>query len=117
MEKEQECSLNAKPQAALFCPASFNEVKEIAEQLNRKTLIVLNLESCDAALAERILDFLRGAVFIISGAVKPAAGSVFLLIPPGVDLTDELSAAAARLYSPPQPKVKQCCNRYDKRQD
>ena len=80
----------AQLQVMLFQPISFEEVKEIAIQLNKKITVVLNLEKCQDEPARRILDFLGGAAFANNGTVKPIAQKTFLLTPSNVDLMGHL---------------------------
>ena len=87
---------SAQLQVMLAKPERFDEVKEIAEQLNKKVTVVLNLETCQDGIARRILDFLSGATFANGGSVKPVAAKTFLLTPSNVnlmgDLMDELES-------------------------
>ena len=85
----------AQLQVMLFQPVSFDEVKEIATQLNKKVTVVLNLEKCADEPARRILDFLSGAAFANSGTVKPIANKTFLLTPSNVDLMGDLLSELA----------------------
>lgn len=81
---------SAQLQVMLAKPERFDEVKEIAEQLNRKVTVVLNLETCQDGIARRILDFLSGATFANGGSVKPVAAKTFLLTPSNVNLMGDL---------------------------
>jgi len=81
---------SAQLQVMLAKPERFDEVKEIAEQLNRKVTVVLNLETCQDSIARRILDFLSGATFANGGSVKPVAAKTFLLTPSNVNLMGDL---------------------------
>ena len=81
---------SAQLQVMLAKPERFDEVKEIAEQLNRKVTVVLNLETCQDGIARRILDFLSGATFAHGGSVKPVAAKTFLLTPSNVNLMGDL---------------------------
>lgn len=81
---------SAQLQVMLVKPTAFEEVKEIAEQLNKKITVVLNLETCAPDIARRILDFLSGAAFANNGTVKPVANKTYLLTPSNVDLMGDL---------------------------
>ena len=71
-------------------PTEFDEVKEIAQQLNRKITVVLNLENCAPDVSRRILDFLSGAIFANHGVIKPVAKLTFILTPSNVTLMGNL---------------------------
>ena len=80
----------AQLQVMLVEPTEFDEVKEIAQQLNRKITVVLNLENCAPDVSRRILDFLSGAIFANHGVIKPVAKLTFILTPSNVTLMGNL---------------------------
>ena len=77
----------AQLQVMLVEPTEF---EEIAQQLNRKITVVLNLENCAPDVSRRILDFLSGAIFANHGVIKPVAKLTFILTPSNVTLMGNL---------------------------
>ena len=47
----------------------------------------VNLDNVEPAAAQRILDFVSGAIYALSGSVHRIAGNIFLLSPEGVGIT------------------------------
>lgn len=81
-------------QVVLAHPEKFEEVTKIADHLNAKRTVVLNLESTQREIARRIVDFLYGAAYANGGNIRRVAASTFIIIPHNVnivgDLIDEL---------------------------
>lgn len=84
-------------QVMLVKPERFEDAKTIAEHLNQKRTVVLNLESASKDLSRRLLDFLSGVAFANNGEVKRVANSTFIITPSNVnlmgDLLDELESS------------------------
>ena len=66
------------------------EAKEIADNLNEKRTVVLNLESAPKEDAIRILDFLTGVAYANDGEIKKIAKSTFIITPYNVDVMGDL---------------------------
>ena len=77
-------------QVVLVKPERFDDVTSIADHLNDKKTIVLNLESADRDLSRRIVDFLSGAAYANHGNIKKISKGTFLIVPHGVDMMGEL---------------------------
>ncbi len=84
-------------QVMLVKPERFEDARTIAEHLNQKRTVVLNLESSSKDLSRRLLDFLSGVAFANGGEVKRVANSTFIITPSNVnlmgDLLDELESS------------------------
>lgn len=81
-------------QVVLAHPETFDGVTKIADHLNNKRTVVLNLEATQRDTARRIVDFLYGAAYANGGEIRRVAASTFIIIPHNVnivgDLIDEL---------------------------
>ncbi len=81
-------------QVVLAHPEKFEGVTKIADHLNNKRTVVLNLEATQRDVARRIVDFLYGAAYANGGEIRRVAASTFIIIPHNVnivgDLIDEL---------------------------
>ena len=74
----------------LVKPERFEDARSIAEHLNKKITVVLNLESASKELARRLLDFLSGVAFANNGEIKRVANSTFIITPSNVNLMGDL---------------------------
>ncbi len=77
-------------QVVLVKPERFDEATTVADHLNAKRTVVLNLEAADKELARRLLDFLSGVAYANDGQIKRVANSTFMITPFNVDLMGEL---------------------------
>ena len=79
----------AQLQVVLAKPESFEEAKAVADNLNEKRTVVLNLESANRDVARRLVDFLSGVAYANGGKVKRVATRTFIITPYNVDLTGD----------------------------
>ena len=63
--------------------------------------MVVNMEHADAAEAQRIRDFLRGAAYALGGDVRKVAARVYACVPDGVQI--ERLAGETHPAQPPAP--------------
>ena len=84
----------AQLQVVLVKPERFDDASTVADHLNAKRTVVLNLESANKDVARRILDFLSGIAYANDGQIKKVANCTFIITPYNVgimgDLLDEL---------------------------
>lgn len=80
----------AQLQVVLSKPESFEEAKTVADNLNEKRTVVLNLESCNRDVARRLVDFLSGVAYANGGQFKRVANSTFIITPYNVDVMGDL---------------------------
>lgn len=80
----------AHVQVVVFRPISFGEeTRGIADELNNKHTVILNLESTQKEEARRILDFLSGVAYANDGKIKRVSTSTFIITPYNVDLSGD----------------------------
>ena len=101
-------------QVVLVKPERFEDASAIADQLNAKRTVVLNLESTGKEVSRRLIDFLSGVAYANDGQIKRVATSTFIITPYNVDIMGDLidewrimayssdPAPAARGFIPPQ---------------
>lgn len=84
----------AQLQVVLVKPERFDDASTVADHLNAKRTVVLNLESSNKDVARRILDFLSGVAYANDGQIKKVANCTYIITPYNVgimgDLLDEL---------------------------
>ena len=84
----------AQLQVVLVKPERFDDASAVADHLNGKRTVVLNLEGANKDVARRILDFLSGVAYANDGQIKKVANCTFIITPYNVgimgDLLDEL---------------------------
>ena len=68
----------------------FDYCKAIADKLNEKITVVLNLEGRAPDLSRRVLDFLSGVTYANAGSIKQVAKNTYMLTPSNVELRGDL---------------------------
>ena len=77
-------------QVVLVKPERFDDAAAIADQLNAKRTVVLNLESTNKEVSRRLIDFLSGVAYANNGQIKRVATSTFIITPYNVDIMGDL---------------------------
>ncbi len=80
----------AQLQVILVKPERFDDASGIADHLNEKRTVVLNLESTNKDVSRRLVDFLSGVAYANGGQIKRVANSTFIITPYNVDIMGDL---------------------------
>jgi cell division inhibitor SepF len=73
----------------LILPRSFNDAQQVADRFKDGVPVILNLQSADAELSKRLIDFASGLTYALDGGMQRIADKVFLLTPRDVELSAE----------------------------
>jgi len=76
-----------KNKMVIFKPSSFEEVREITDEVKNRRAAIVNLEKLDRETAKRILDFMAGSIYALNGTVKKIGPGIFLFAPDNVDVS------------------------------
>lgn len=86
-------SLNTSQiQVVLVKPTRFEDAPSIADHLNNRKTVVLNLEAANRETSRRLIDFLSGTAYATRGSIKKVANSTYIITPANVDVLGELIA-------------------------
>lgn len=81
-------------QVVLVKPDKFDDARAIADHLNEKRTVVLNLEAASKDVARRLIDLLNGVAYANGGQLKKVSTNTYIITPYNVnvsgDLLDEL---------------------------
>ena len=90
--KNKVMNINATTQlkVVLVKPERFEDASTIADHLNNKRTVVLNLESTNKEVSRRLVDFLSGVAYANNGQIKRVANSTFIITPYNVDIMGDL---------------------------
>jgi cell division inhibitor SepF len=84
-------------QVVLVKPERFDDARPVADHLNSKHTVVLNLEATNKEVSRRLIDFLSGVAYANNGQIKRVANSTYIITPYNVnimgDLLDELESS------------------------
>jgi cell division inhibitor SepF len=79
----------ADVQVHLVTPSSFNDAQEVADRFKRGVPVILNLQTTEAELAKRLIDFGSGLTYALDGGMQKIADKTFLLTPRNVEVSAE----------------------------
>ena len=70
----------------IYAPKDNKDIKLLVECLRRREACIVNLGLLKTADAEKILQFLSGAVYALKGSIKRLQGDLFLMTPEGINI-------------------------------
>jgi cell division inhibitor SepF len=76
----------------LVTPYSFNDAQEVADKFKQAVPVILNLQTTEAELAKRLIDFTSGLTYALEGGMQKIAEKTFLLTPRNVEVSAEEKA-------------------------
>jgi len=76
-------------QVMLTYPKEIVDATDVCDYLRKGNVCVVNLEGVDRANAQRIADFLSGAVYVTDGAVERINTNIFIAAPSHVHINGE----------------------------
>ena len=75
----------------LLEPRAYSESQQIADYLKNRSAVVVNLKRVTPDQAKRIVDFLYGTIYAISGDIQKLGGGIFLCTPNNVTVDGKIS--------------------------
>ncbi|WP_027414512.1 cell division protein SepF [Aneurinibacillus terranovensis] len=79
------------PRVMLIEPKSYDEVQDIADHIRSRRAVVVNLQRVTPEQAKRIVDFLSGTVYALSGAMQKIGYGTFLCVPEHMELQGHIT--------------------------
>ena len=76
-------------QVMLTYPKEIADATDICDYLRKGHVCVVNLEGVDRSHAQRIADFLSGAVYVSEGAIERINTNIFIIAPSHVHISGE----------------------------
>lgn len=76
-------------EVCIMKPVTFEDSQEICDMLLSGRAAVINLEGFDVDLAQRIMDFISGAVYAINGKLHQISNYIFIISPDTVDISGD----------------------------
>lgn len=71
-------------------PETFEDGRSVADHLNAKRTVVLNLEGTNKEICRRLIDFLSGVAYANDGQLKRVANSTYIITPRSVDVMGDM---------------------------
>ena len=90
IKSKTQTAQQGQMQVVLVKPDRFEDVTSIADHLNDKKTVVLNLEAANRDVSRRIIDFLSGVAYANHGNIRKVANSTFIIVAKDIDVMGEL---------------------------
>lgn len=82
---------NGGSKMILLEPRAFSEAQQIADYLRGRNTVVVNLKRVTGDQAKRIIDFLSGTIYALSGSIQKIGGGIFLCTPNNVNIQGKIT--------------------------
>lgn len=76
-------------EVCIIKPDNFGESQQVCEVLMDGQPVVVNLEGIDIMEAQRIMDFISGCIFSISGNMRQVSRYIFVFAPKNIDISGD----------------------------
>ncbi|HHT84061.1 MAG: cell division protein SepF [Christensenellales bacterium] len=73
-------------------PKNFNELKILLDSLKDNEGFIVDFENIEVSLAQRMLDFLCGAVYALEGRIEQLKNRMYMLLPKGLNIKTKLNS-------------------------
>ena len=72
----------------VYHPVCYDDAQTIVDNLKNRRPVIVNMEELEGSCAQRVLDFLLGAIYAINGTINKISRGIFLVAPRDVDVED-----------------------------
>ena len=70
-------------------PSRFEDSQEICDLLKQERAVIVNLENVDPELAQKMMDFISGAIYALDAKIHQISGAIFCISPARVDISGD----------------------------
>lgn len=81
---------SAYMKVVVYQPTSFDDTQSIINNLKSRKPVVITLEFLDASLAQRVLDFISGAIYALDGTIQKVSRGIFVLAPSNIEIVGNI---------------------------
>ncbi|MBQ9832273.1 MAG: cell division protein SepF [Clostridia bacterium] len=90
---------SATQKMIVYHPISYEDTQNIIDNLKSRKPVIVNMEELELECAQRILDFMAGAVYALNGTIYRISRGIFTVAPNNYDVigNDEASDYSGRM--------------------
>jgi len=81
---------SAYMKVVVYQPMSFDDTQNIINNLKSRKPVVITLEFLDSNLAQRVLDFISGAIYALDGTIQKVSRGIFVLAPSNIEIVGNI---------------------------
>lgn len=82
----------ASAKVVIIKPNDYDEAANICDNLRNRKIVVVNTTALEAKIAQRLLDFIGGACYALSGELQQVEKGVYILSPSNVEVSNDLKS-------------------------
>ncbi|MFR5264104.1 cell division protein SepF [Clostridium sp.] len=71
-------------------PMSYEDAAEITDALKSRKIVVVNTSALETRTAQRLLDFISGAIYALGGELQDVENRIYIVSPSNVEVNNEL---------------------------
>lgn len=71
----------------IYTPSTYEDVQLLIDHLKQREQVIVDFSQIKQASVYRILDFMSGAVYALSGSIQQISNNIYLIAPSGVTIT------------------------------
>ena len=72
----------------VYHPVCYDDAQNIVDNLKNRRPVIVNMEELEGSCAQRVLDFLLGAVYALDGSISKISRGIFLVAPKNCNVVD-----------------------------
>ena len=76
----------AQMKMIVYHPISYEDTQNIIDNLKSRKPVIVNMEELEIECAQRILDFMAGAVYALRGTIYKISRGIFVVAPTNYDI-------------------------------
>ena len=76
----------AQQKMIVYHPISYEDTQNIIDNIKNRKPVIVNMEELEIECAQRILDFLSGAVYALNGTMSKISRGIFVVAPNNYDV-------------------------------
>lgn len=73
-------------------PRDYDEAANICDDLKNRRIIVVNTSGLEPKIAQRLLDFVGGASYVLGGEIQEVEKGIYIVSPSNVEVTNDLKS-------------------------
>jgi len=89
---EQAAGTPGAVRMVVFQPQTYEDTQTIIDNLKSRKPVIVNLDSLNVEVGQRVLDFMSGAIYALDGSIRKVSKGIFLLAPRGVDISGNFAS-------------------------
>lgn len=70
----------------IYKPLSYEDGQNIVDNLCARKPVIVNMVDLDREIAQRVVDFIAGAVYAQNGSIRKVSYGIFVIVPSNVSL-------------------------------